>query len=70
MTPAGNGPSYHVDMSQQTKSRVKQLHLKQAQTGKGHEFLAALRQVIERLRTDPWQFGEPIFSLPALSPAA
>jgi len=68
MTSPGNGQSapYRVSMSQQTKAVLKQLHGQAAQTGTGHEFLAALRQILEHLRSAPLTFGEPHYRLPAL----
>jgi hypothetical protein len=32
----------------------------------GRGFLTALRQIVQRLRTDPLTFGEPQYGLPAL----
>jgi hypothetical protein len=64
---AGNGPGFHVHMSQQTRARVMQYHLIAAAAGQGHQFLAAFRQIIERLRHAPGEFGEPVYSLHALS---
>jgi hypothetical protein len=66
MMTHGNGPSYAIHMSQQTKAYLKQLHLQANQVGRGAEFVAAFRHVIERLRQDPWTFGEPSFRLPGL----
>jgi hypothetical protein len=68
MTRLGNGQPvrYNVSMSQQTRAVLKYLHSQAAQGGTASEFLAALRQIIERLRTDPVTFGEPQYRLPAL----
>jgi hypothetical protein len=69
MTTQGNGQrplAYQVRWSEQTKILLKQQHLEAAQAGKGHRFIAALRQITERLRTDPLVFGEPQYRLPAL----
>lgn len=69
MSSAGNGqkPSgYVVRLAEQTRDKLKQQHLEAAQTGKGPQFLAALRQIIQRLQTDPLTFGEPQYRLPAL----
>jgi hypothetical protein len=66
MTAQGNGPPlyFKVRMSDQIKKQVKELHLQAAQDGKGSFFLAALRKIIDKLRKDPWTFGEPLYSLP------
>ena len=66
MTPQGNGPPtvYQVDISGQTQVHLNQLHAQAAAQGKGHHFLAALRQILERLKKDPRGFGEPLYHLP------
>jgi hypothetical protein len=68
MTSHGNGQRrvYQVNLSEQTRAKVKQLYLRVAQAGKGNEFLESLRHIDERLRHDPLDFGEPLFRLPAL----
>jgi hypothetical protein len=66
MTTAANGPSYHVDMSQQTKSVLLALHLQAATTRSGARFVAAFRRMVEYLRQDPFSFGEPLYHLPIL----
>jgi hypothetical protein len=57
---------YRVVMSKQTENRLKELHAKAAQTGTSHRFMAAMRRIVERLRTDPLVFGEPLYRLPSL----
>jgi hypothetical protein len=68
MTSQGNGQPvrYDVSMSQRTRTVLKELHARAAQAGRGSEFLATFRQVVERLRTDPLNFDEPQYRLPAL----
>lgn len=68
MSSPGNGQStpYRVSMSHQTRAVLKQLHLQAAHAGTGHRFLAALRQILQRLRSDPLTFGEPYYRLPVL----
>lgn len=68
MTSRGNGQRrvYDVKHSEQTKATLKGLHRQAVQAGWGQEFVAALRHVAERLRNDPFDFGEPLFRLPAL----
>ena len=55
MTNQGNGQpiSFRVEYSGKIKDSIKTLHLQAAQQGKGHQFLAALKMVLERLRHDP-----------------
>jgi len=62
----GNGPSYSVSMSQQTRSLLKKLHLEAVQLGIGAQFLAAFRQILSQLQQNPCEFGEPLYSLAAL----
>ena len=66
MTAAANGPSYHIDMSQQNRMILKLLHLQAAHKGTGPRFVAAFRQMVEHLRQDPLNFGEPLYHLPIL----
>jgi hypothetical protein len=68
MTSAGNGhfPRYDVRMSEHNRDVLQQRHLEAAQVGKGHIFLEAFRQIVARLSTDPLNFGEPLYRLPAM----
>jgi len=68
MTGQGNGQSavYDVRQSEQTRDELLKLHSQAAQRGYGKRFVAAARQIINRLRTDPINFGEPSYHLPAL----
>jgi hypothetical protein len=63
---SGNSVPYAVTMSEQTKAVLKSLHAQQAAAGVGQKFLVALRQITQRLRSDPMTFGEPLYHLPAL----
>jgi hypothetical protein len=68
MSKGGNGQSvpFEVIMSDHTKSGVKALHKQAFQRGKGQQFLLSLRQIIERLHSDPRVFGEALYRLPSL----
>ena len=68
MSSQGNGQSvpFDVRMSALTRSVVRRLHQQAMQRGVGQRFLAAFRQIIERLRKDPQVFGEALYRLPAL----
>lgn len=68
MMSQGNGQPvlYAVSMSQQTIDLLKQLHLEAAEGGRGTIFLSAFRQIVDRLRKDPLNFGEPLYHLPGL----
>ena len=66
MTTEGNGTVYEVKYSLNLKKIIIQLHLEEADRGRGQQFLDALRVIHQRLRRDPIQFGEPLFHLRAL----
>jgi GAF domain-containing protein len=53
-------------MSGQTRAAVLRLHRQALERGEGQAFLAAFRRIVERLRSDPLTFGEPMYRLPAL----
>jgi hypothetical protein len=68
MSSQGDGQPdlYEVSISQYQRMLVKQRHLEAIQKGRGAQFLAAFRQIVERLRKDPLVFGELLYHLPAL----
>jgi hypothetical protein len=68
MTTQGNGQPvrFDVSMSQANRAVLKQLHLQAVQAGTGQRFVAAYREIIERLHKDPLTFGEAQYRLPAL----
>jgi len=68
MTSKGNGQPaiYTVSMSRQTRETLRETYLQALAAGRGQEFLAAFRQIVGRLRTDPLIFGEALYPLPAL----
>lgn len=68
MSNQGNGRpiAFKVEMSEKTRSRLKEQQRDASLAGKGDAFLAALRRVSERLQRDPTVFGEPLYRLPEL----
>jgi hypothetical protein len=68
MTSRGNGHPvpYEVILSGAVAAIVKQLHAQAMHLGTGPRFVAAFREIIERLHEDPLAFGEPQYRLPAL----
>jgi hypothetical protein len=68
MTGVGNGNPfvYVVKLSAKATSILKAQHLEAALAGNGKTFISSLRQIHDRLRTDPKDFGEPLYRLPAL----
>jgi hypothetical protein len=68
MSSQGNGQPHLYDarMSAQTKAALQQLHVQARAAGRSKRFLAAVRQIIERLQKEPLSLGEPLYHLPAL----
>ncbi len=69
MTSHENGQEpaiYRVVFSEQTKTELKHRHREAMQRGIGQQFLTSIRRIVERLRTNPLNFGEPQYRLPAL----
>ncbi|MBY0512284.1 MAG: hypothetical protein K2P78_00020 [Gemmataceae bacterium] len=63
MTP---DPGYEVSISGAVRERLILAHDEAAAAGRRTEFLAALRDVSRRPRTDPTTFGVELFDLRAL----
>jgi hypothetical protein len=61
-SPAGGRP-YRVEFSGDLLDRARELGRQATRQGRGQEFAAALRRVIDRLETDPAGWGEPVFRL-------
>jgi hypothetical protein len=57
---------YQLHISAALGERVRQLQRQASREGRGREYLEAIRTVVERLRTDPTEFGEPLYRLRAL----
>jgi len=68
MSTAGNGqaPVYQVTFSGQTRERARQLHQEAAESGAGQQFVQAMRTIVQRLQSEPMNFGEPLDRLPSL----
>jgi len=58
-----NGSVYQVVMSGEIQKRLKSLHAKAKNKGKGARVISAIRQIVALLRADPLNFGEPQFTL-------
>lgn len=61
----GNYP-FQLELSAAIAEVIRQLQRRASREGRGKEFLLAMRRVVERLRRDPTDFGEPLYRLPAL----
>ena len=64
--PPGSGPGFTVSMSAATAQQLRDLHTEATADGRGAEFVDAMRQVSDRLRSDPVKFGEDLFDLRGL----
>jgi len=69
MTAPTNGDSagpYRVVSSDLFRQQVLASLADAVQAGTAQEFRTALRRIWDRLRSDPWNFGEAKYRLPAL----
>jgi hypothetical protein len=67
MSSAANGDyPFRLSFSDALAEAIRQLQRRASREGRGEEFLLAFRTVIQRLRHDPTEFGEPLYRLPAL----
>jgi hypothetical protein len=65
----GNGPQFRwqVHLSQVVAQSLYGLQYRAAAEGRDEAALAALRSIIDRLKTDPTDFGEPLYRLPGMN---
>ena len=68
MSHEGNGQPipYRIDISEQTAGEIKQLKRSAAKQGLSKAFTAAYKSIIQRLKTNPSDFGELIRIFPHL----
>lgn len=59
----GHAPRFTLSVSDAVRDQTKNLYRNAQVLGKGDAFMAAYRQIVERLRTSPRSFGEPEYSL-------
>jgi hypothetical protein len=57
---------FHVDMSGETRRQIKLLFKQATVENRPDAFLAAFKQIIERLEQEPHELGEPLYHLQAL----
>ena len=62
----GNGGSFEVLCSGAVLQKLRDIQRQATVEGRGEAVLAAIRQVLLRLRHGPMEFGEPLYFLPAL----
>ncbi len=62
--PAGESKKpFAVHASVSVHKLYLELQMQAMLEGRGDETLAAYRQIMQRLRTDPFEFGEPLYPL-------
>jgi hypothetical protein len=67
MASPGNGEQpFHVGFSETIAQTIRDLQRQASKEGRGQDFLAALRQAVDRLQSSPRALGEPLYRLPAL----
>ena len=64
--PSSEGGPYQVHNSKAIAQAFLELQHQATQEGRGAEVLQAAREIYERLRHDPNEFGEPLYHLPNL----
>ena len=63
--PEPSGP-WILDASAVVRQKLREIQLRSAQQGRGAEVNAAVHRILARLLTNPTEFGEPTYNLPAL----
>ncbi len=67
MAAQGNhGPPYTVHVSGFIAQAIRNVHERAKKQGRGDKVTAAIEQVLERLRQNPNNLGEPLYHLSAL----
>jgi hypothetical protein len=66
MPPTNGSGQFHIDLAPTISARVKALHHAAVAGGRGVEFRAAFRRLLDRLRVDALTYGEPVYPLRAL----
>jgi hypothetical protein len=64
-SPYEQGP-FRVVLSASIAQGIRQLQRQASREGRGEEFLAAIRKLVDQLAHDPNEFGEPLYRLPGL----
>lgn len=64
--PEESGPQWEVICSPANAEILRQLQRRASQSGRGAAVASAFRQIVERLRFDPTEVGEPCYRLAVL----
>ena len=66
-SPLPNGhPLYRISYSAKVQTDISGCQRQAAREGRGDQFIAALRKIVDRLQTKPSVFGEPLYRLPTM----
>ncbi len=65
-TSTNGNHSFRIEITGAVAAAIRQLQRQASREGRGHEFLLAFRRVVERLRRNPTELGEPLYRLIAL----
>jgi hypothetical protein len=66
LSSANGDKSFQLEFSAAIAEALRHLQRRASREGRGAGFLSALRKMVVRLRTDPTEFGESLYRLPAL----
>jgi hypothetical protein len=67
MPPSPDGrEGYSVQLSAAMARTMRQIQRQATRENRGEATVSALRQIIARLRREPWHFGEPLYRMPAM----
>ena len=64
--PGSNGGTFQVHCSGLILEDFKQIQKRAKEEGRGEEVLSATRGALHQLLYAPYEFGEPLYRLPAL----
>jgi hypothetical protein len=64
--PGFNGGIFQVHCSELILEDFKQVQMRAKEEGRGELVLLASRHVLHQLSYDPFEFGEPLYRLPAM----
>ena len=57
---------YYVDASVELQKHIKHLYSLANEQDRGEVFISAFRAIYDRLHNDPYEFGEPLYTLQML----
>jgi hypothetical protein len=64
--PHSNGPAFTVHVSKQIGDSIREIHERAKLQGRADKVVAAIEEILKRLRTNPSNLGEPLYRLTAL----